>query len=396
MEDANHFALKGLTAYYGERVKPDNIYKRHLPMNHVVTISNNYDDLLKILSTEIQDMYPQLVAEAQVKFDCWVESEEDGLTRQAKSCKDRFLTAKDRLFAITNADCFKCKNKKSTQTQVKISDKITEFNGKHLTIPKWPNMPLIRNNPPQPVIIAKDDISKDLQSINEYIKRIESSLNYLKANQQTTKIIRDSKGKETVIFSDPNNATKSDINELRRYLEKLQSQLNELKAKNTNGDFEKLEEQILALSEQIDNIEIPDCCSVEAEEEEEEYNTMDEDEYMEEEIFSAPSDLLPFEIFFDWDKDNVDYKFLPQLKDISDKALSSKETIIIQGHTDSSGNAEYNKKLSDRRAKAVGKIIQSYGIPASKITLQAMGSSEPKIPTAAGIKKAENRRVVIK
>ena len=28
MGDANNFAVKALTAYYGERVRPDNIYKR--------------------------------------------------------------------------------------------------------------------------------------------------------------------------------------------------------------------------------------------------------------------------------------------------------------------------------------------------------------------------------
>ena len=142
------------------------------------------------------------------------------------------------------------------------------------------------------------------------------------------------------------------------------------------------------MSQQIENIEMPEC--------EIPYNQMNQDDYMEEEIFDEPSSLLPYEVFFDWDKDNVDYKFLPQLKDIVNKALSSKETIIIQGHTDTSGDENYNKDLSNRRALAVAKIIESLGIPSSKITIQAMGSTDPKIPTEIGVKKPENRRVVIK
>lgn len=409
LRDANRFALKSLTAYYGERVKPDNIYLRNLPINDIVSISNNYDDLLRILSSEIQNTYPQLVADAQAKFDCWIESEEDGLLKQAKNCKERFLKTKQRILAIMDTDCFKCKTR-TKETKITTATKIKQFDGKHIFIPKWPNMPLLRNNPPQPVIVAQNDVSKDLQALTNYIKNLESTINSIKANQKTTQIIQHNNGKETVIINDPNTATKSDINALKKYLETLQSQLNEIKAKNNTEDLKNLEQkindlsdQIYDISEQINAIEIPDC-TVENEEFEEnddnnddnEYNTMDEDDYMEEEIFDAPSDLLPFEIFFDWNKSDVDYKFLPQLKDISDKALSSKETIIIQGHTDTSGNSEYNKKLSDRRAKSVAKIVESYGIPAEKITLQAMGATDLKVPTANGVKKPENRRVVIK
>ncbi|MGN0929978.1 MAG: OmpA family protein [Alphaproteobacteria bacterium] len=396
LNDANKFALKSLTAYYGERVKPENIYLRNLSINDIVLISNNYDDLLKILSSEVQNTYPQLTADAQAKFDCWVESEEDGLTKQAKNCKERFFKTKQKLLSIIDTDCFKCKNQKK-ETKTTTVTKLKQFDGKHISIPKWPNMPLLRNNPPQPVIIAQDSISKDIQKINEYIKNIENTLTYIKNNQKTTQVIRDVKGKETIVVNDPNTATKSDIENIKKYLENLQSQLNELKAKNNNADFENLEQRIDELSEQIDAIEIPDCAvEEEFDDEENEYNVIDEDDYIEEEIFDAPSELLPFEIFFDWNKSDVDYKFLPQLKDISDKALSSKETIIIQGHTDTSGNSEYNQKLSDKRAKAVAKIIESYGIPSEKITLQAMGSTDLKVPTANGVKKAENRRVVIK
>ena len=134
----------------------------------------------------------------------------------------------------------------------------------------------------------------------------------------------------------------------------------------------------------------------ETEEDTEDFPYVTEEEVVEMEIVDRPSDLLPFELFFDWNKSNVDYKFLPQLKDIAEKALISKESIIVQGHTDASGSHEYNKKLSHDRAENVAKILYGYGIPKQKIIIQGVGETEPKIPTAKGVKKPENRRVVIK
>lgn len=435
-KDANHFAKKALNAYHGERVKPDNIYKRNLPQKNIVAISNSYDELLNILGTDIKNMYPQLTAEAQAKFDCWIESEEEGLKKQAINCRNRFIKAKDKLEEIITSECFQCKEelKKKEEKTITKEEKLKTFDGQHLNLPKWPNLPMIRNNPPKPVIMSQTSEGfvianntnnaenlKEIKAINESIKQLEKEIFKLRNQKPTTQILRTSEGEKTVVVSDPTNANKNDINELKEILSNLQNQVNtankndienlknslltlqtqleELKYSipepidNTDiirDDIAYLEEEVLLLSEKIDGIEIPAC------ENQIEYPQINQDDYIEEEIFDEPSDLLPYEIYFDWDKSDVDYKFLPQLKDISEKALSSKETIIIQGHTDTSGDENYNKELSNRRAVAVAKIIESYGIPSEKIILQAMGSSEPKIPTKAGVKKAENRRVVIK
>ena len=169
---------------------------------------------------------------------------------------------------------------------------------------------------------------------------------------------------------------------------------------NGNENFNELKNQLSSLEDAVSNI---DCCSVdEVEDDEEEieeepiFKKVDEDEVVEIEITDKPSDLLPFELFFDWNKADVDYKFIPQIKDIAEKALKSKEIIVIQGHTDTSGTPEYNKVLSQKRAENVGKIVMNYGIPREKIVLQGVGATDPKIPTKDGVKKPENRRVVIK
>ncbi len=381
-EKANYFATKALTAYHGERVVPDNIYTKNLPSNSIIEISNYYDDLLHLLNTTLPNQYPQLMAEAQVKFDCWTDSEANGISKaQSINCQNRFLKARTHLFEKLDKNCNKCKEEIK---KTKITKKQKNFDGKYLPIPKWPNLPMIANNPPIPVI-KETVIKKDIE-IQENFKKLEAMV--LKIDEQLKIIENDNKNTAQI------SAKINDINSLKETILSLQEKLHNLQEtqpKDNTEQINKLKEDLAKISEKINNLN-NNCPKTE----EPNFNTIKEDEYIETEIFNAPSNLLPFEIFFDWNKSNVDYKFLPQLKDISEKALKSKEMIIIQGHTDSSGSPEYNDKLSKSRAEAVGKIIMSYGIPKEKITLQGVGASEPKILTPNGTKKPENRRVIIK
>ena len=397
--NANHFAAKALNAYHGERVKPDNIYKKRLPETSIIEISNYYDDLLYLLETDLVIQYPQLMAEAQAKFDCWVDSESNGLSqKQSINCLNRFMKARKHLFNKLNPECNNCK-----KPETKITKKQSKFSGKFLPIPKWPNLPVIANNPPIPTIrhtIVKETANSttqptptitkvDTSEIENSLIKIEDLITSINSNPP---VIQNSDGEKTIVVSNPNSATKQDIDLLKQAITDLDSKIQEIqntKPIDNTEELTNLQNQLFILEDKIDEINTyyP---------EEEEFNTIDEDDYVETEIISAPSDLLPFEIFFDWDKSDVDYKFLPQLKDISEKALSSKEIIIIQGHTDTSGTKEHNQKLSTERAENVGKIITSYGIPKEKIIIQGLGSEDQKIPTKDGVKKPENRRVVIK
>lgn len=69
--------------------------------------------------------------------------------------------------------------------------------------------------------------------------------------------------------------------------------------------------------------------------------------------------------------------------------------LVLAGHTDSGGAAEYNQTLSQSRAETVkAKLVNDYGIAASRIQARGFGETQPiaNNETAAG--RAENRRVV--
>lgn len=70
----------------------------------------------------------------------------------------------------------------------------------------------------------------------------------------------------------------------------------------------------------------------------------------------------------------------------------------VAGYTDSSGNADYNQQLSDKRALAVTNYLkQSCGVPLFRVLApSAMGEADPHASNETAAGQAQNRRVVVK
>jgi hypothetical protein len=69
--------------------------------------------------------------------------------------------------------------------------------------------------------------------------------------------------------------------------------------------------------------------------------------------------------------------------------------ISVRGHTDTSGNADFNQALSERREQAVADELTRLGVPATAITGDAVGETDLAVPTGDGVPEAQNRRVEI-
>ena len=69
--------------------------------------------------------------------------------------------------------------------------------------------------------------------------------------------------------------------------------------------------------------------------------------------------------------------------------------ITATGHTDTSGSAEYNLGLSQRRAEAVADELVRQGVPATDIVTVGRGEEDLLVPTADGVREPRNRRVEI-
>jgi outer membrane protein OmpA-like peptidoglycan-associated protein len=66
--------------------------------------------------------------------------------------------------------------------------------------------------------------------------------------------------------------------------------------------------------------------------------------------------------------------------------------IEISGHTDSKGSAEYNKKLSERRAKAVVDYLIAKGVAPERLTFKGFGMERPLVSNDDEEGRALNRR----
>ena len=69
--------------------------------------------------------------------------------------------------------------------------------------------------------------------------------------------------------------------------------------------------------------------------------------------------------------------------------------IEVIGYTDTTGSAEYNLALSQRRAETVADELIRQGVPATDIATIGRGEEDLLVPTADGVNEPANRRVEI-
>lgn len=106
--------------------------------------------------------------------------------------------------------------------------------------------------------------------------------------------------------------------------------------------------------------------------------------------------VLNADTFFDFDKATLKPEGRQVLDQVADQANAMElETLIAVGHTDSTGPAAYNQKLSVRRADSVKDYLVSKGVPADRIYTEGKGESDPIATNATREGRAENRRVEI-
>jgi outer membrane protein OmpA-like peptidoglycan-associated protein len=69
--------------------------------------------------------------------------------------------------------------------------------------------------------------------------------------------------------------------------------------------------------------------------------------------------------------------------------------IVVEGHTDSQGQASYNQELSQRRAQVVRDYLVTRGIASDRITAQGFGPTRSVADNGSAEGRANNRRVEI-
>lgn len=76
------------------------------------------------------------------------------------------------------------------------------------------------------------------------------------------------------------------------------------------------------------------------------------------------------------------------LNDLAKNVAASGAYVSVVAYTDESGNAEYNQRLSERRAKRVGDYLIAHGVPSDHVKTKGMGQTHA-YPSAAQDRRAE-------
>ncbi|MDR3536749.1 MAG: OmpA family protein [Acetobacteraceae bacterium] len=110
----------------------------------------------------------------------------------------------------------------------------------------------------------------------------------------------------------------------------------------------------------------------------------------------APAPARSYLVFFDWDKANLTDRARQIIREAADNSTHVQYTRLeVNGYTDTSGTPQYNQGLSVRRAQAVAGELVRDGVPRNAIAIQGFGDTHLLVPTGAGVREPQNRRVEI-
>jgi OmpA-OmpF porin, OOP family len=111
---------------------------------------------------------------------------------------------------------------------------------------------------------------------------------------------------------------------------------------------------------------------------------------------APPPVAKQFIVFFGWNKSNLTQQ---AASTVAQAAATAKQigaaSILVVGHTDTSGGVSYNQRLSERRANTVANELVRNGISPEAISAMGKGETELLIQTGDSMREPQNRRVEI-
>jgi peptidoglycan-associated lipoprotein len=401
------FAHKAVAAFSGETPFPEVL--DNWPVNDEnlgFELHNSYNELLEELKNDAADKNPEVAAEAQAKFDCWLSASASGQGATARECQDRFSKAMAAL-GCGGKTIEQKKAVKIAATEVSTSGIVETHGAKTETyypetrrmaamngaghardgviIVNNVNIPehLINPVPVQPMVFNQNIYGGD--------KTVEKSISNSNNVTGGTKTVEKNVSNN---ISDPANrsvectspacwqqaapdvAEPADMPEIpmigdelvtrEEFINMMMAMRSELAAINARLD------RIQAAQGEKTMIKVQQI-------------PLEPKQHVMEEIF---------EVRFDFNKAAIKPEYQDLIRKLATATQENKNIkVSVIGHTDTAGSDAYNYALGGRRAEAVQKMLVQYGIPASQIVAVSAGEKDNKVPTGDGVKNAENRRV---
>jgi outer membrane protein OmpA-like peptidoglycan-associated protein len=108
--------------------------------------------------------------------------------------------------------------------------------------------------------------------------------------------------------------------------------------------------------------------------------------------------LITFDsgLLFETDKSDLESNTKANLDQLAQTLKKYDDTnVLVEGHTDNTGDDNYNMKLSDKRAEAVENYLVSQGVAKTRVTTKGYGESQPIGDNNTASGRQANRRVEV-
>ena len=105
---------------------------------------------------------------------------------------------------------------------------------------------------------------------------------------------------------------------------------------------------------------------------------------------------MPSGVTFGFDSAELTSDARSSLNEVANVLTQYQDTrVSIAGHTDSTGNASYNQRLSERRAQSVASYLSQNGVSSMRLNTSGYGATQPVASNDNEQGRARNRRVEI-
>ncbi len=428
-----YFAQKAVAAFSGEVPFPETV--ENWPADNdqdAFELTQMYNELMEELKNDATARNPQLAAEAQAKYDCWVSAAASGQTATANECRDRFQKTMAALRdcdggkvvqSRTEALCLDCD--KTEQVKISIQEDTVVTNASNRPKNYYPdtrsmsamngtakaregviivnnvNVPehLINPVPVQPMVFNQNIYGGDKTVSNSnndssvclrYAKSGGNCLQYAPTIQQTVPqqgVEPDVGAAETVATEEAvaDEFVVADVQPQPQYVEEIPMIGDELV---TREEFINMmmamRSELAAINARLDKLQ---AAADEKTIIKVQQIPLEPKQHVMEEVF---------EIRFDFNKATIKPEYQELIRKLATATQENKNIkVSVVGHTDTMGSSNYNYALGGRRADAVQKMLIKYGIPASQIVAVSAGEEDLAVPTADGVANAANRRVQV-
>ncbi len=374
------FAQKAVAAFSGEVPFPETLDAWRIDDDQEsFALSTAYDELMNQLKNDASEKNPELSAEAQAKYDCWLSATASGQMATANECRDRFQKT---LVALRD-----CKGGKV------VSSRTENLNHERMQATKTQTV-VANGISTQPIAVKNQPITNASNRPTDYYPetRTFGAMNGAGHAREGVIIVNNVNVPEHLInpvpvqpmvfnqniYSDgtvcngengcdENGKTLGEESVSRsEFINMMMAMREELKAINARLD------ELQANSGEKTTIKVQQI-------------PLEPTQHVMEEVF---------EVRFDFNKAVIKPEYEELIQKLANATQENKNIkVSVVGHTDTMGNKNYNYALGGRRAEAVQKMLIKYGIPSGQIVAVSAGEEDLAVPTPDGVANADNRRV---